>query len=111
MRGRLDELVMIRGAKFYPVQVERVLSSYGTLADEYRIVLERDPATWLDRCTVQVEAAPGEFPSPALEERISRRLSDELAVDVAVQILPYGSLERSPRRVRIVDRRAGSGGP
>lgn len=110
VRGRLDELVMIRGAKFYPVQVERVLSSYGSLADEYRIVLERDPVTWLDRCRVEVEAAPGELPSPSLEDRLARRLSDELAVDISVQILPYGALERSPRRVRIVDRRSEAGG-
>ncbi|MBP2018853.1 phenylacetate-CoA ligase [Symbiobacterium terraclitae] len=111
VRGRIDELVMIRGVKFYPVQVERVLGGYGSLAEEYRIVLERDPVTWLDRCTVLVEAAPGEPPSPALEERIGRRLSDELAVDVLVRILPFGTLERSPRRVRIIDRRLEAGNP
>lgn len=107
VRGRTDELVMIRGVKFYPVQVERVLASYGSLGEEYRIILERDEVTWLDRCTVQAEAAPGEPPSLALESRIARRLCDELGMELAVQLLPFGSLERSPRKARIVDRRAG----
>lgn len=109
IRGRTDELVMFRGAKFYPMQIERVLASYGTLGDQYRIVLERDAATWLDRCTIQIEVAAGEeLPALGLEGRVTRRLQDELGADVAVQLVPFGALGRSPRKQqRIEDRRWG----
>ncbi len=108
IRGRTDELVMFRGAKFYPLQVERVLSSFGSLGEQYGIILERDPTTWLDRCTIQVEAAPSEpLPAPGMDTRVARRLQDELGAEVWVQIVPFGTLERSPRKqLRIEDRRS-----
>lgn len=108
IRGRTDELIMFRGAKFYPLQVERLLSGFGSLGDQYHIILERNPVTMLDRCMIQVEAAPGELlPAVGLEGRVARRLQDELGAEVSVQVLPFGALERSPRKQRrIEDRRA-----
>ena len=35
--GRHDDLVVFRGAKFYPSQVEKVVRSFAELSDEFRI--------------------------------------------------------------------------
>jgi len=40
--GRADDMVVYRGAKFYPTQVEKVLRGFKELADEYRIELSTD---------------------------------------------------------------------
>lgn len=106
VRGRIDGLIMYRGVKFYPFQVERLLISYGLVSDSHRIVLERDPVTWLDRCTVFVEANPGDWAVAELQERLAQRLRDELGAELRVKVLPYGSLPRSPRKqLQIEDRR------
>jgi phenylacetate-CoA ligase len=106
IRGRTDDLVMYRGRKFYPVQVERILASYGSLSDEYRIVLERDAGAWADRATVLVEAAPGGAATAhSLEERVERHLVEELEAEISVKIVQYGSLERSVNKPRRVDDR------
>ncbi len=40
--GRADDMVIYRGAKFYPVQVEKVVRSYRELGDEFIIEITRD---------------------------------------------------------------------
>lgn len=106
IRGRADELVIYRGVKFYPAQVHRILGTFGALGDEFRIVLERDPVSYLDRCTVLAEAAPGiAYPEPGMEPLIARRLGEELLADFAVQVLPFGALGRSPSKSRHVEDR------
>lgn len=105
--GRMDELVMYRGIKFYPWHMERILGSYGNLGDEYRVILERDASSWMEHATVIVEAAPGgPMISRGLEERLQRQLRDELGAEFSVEIVSYGSLVRSvTRRRRVEDRR------
>jgi phenylacetate-CoA ligase len=108
IRGRTDELVIYRGVKFYPGQVGRILAGYGNLGEEYRIVLEREAGAWQDRATVVAEAGPGgTYVARGLAERVERHLQDELGVQIAVEIVPYGTLGRSPsRQRRVEDRRA-----
>ncbi len=106
IRGRIDEMVIFRGAKFYPAKVEQVLYSYGEIGPEYRIVLEREAGRWEDSCTVLVEAAAGGTLSPRiLEERIRRHLKDEVHSDIDVQVVAYGSLDRVLNTTRRVEDR------
>lgn len=109
--GRSDDLIIFRGAKFYPVQVEQAVRAFPELSDEFRIELDTDAATGLDRCTVVVEAAPGEGAAsarPDLRERVRAALRETLLVTPAVEIVPGGSMERTAFKARrVVDRRAG----
>ncbi|WP_264842088.1 phenylacetate--CoA ligase family protein [Caldinitratiruptor microaerophilus] len=101
--GRSDQLVIFRGAKFYPAELERILHEYPELGEEYRLVLERDPATLVDRCTLVVETAPQAlWEGPQLAERLQRHLRDELRLVAEVRVVRYGSLERTMRQSRRV---------
>ncbi len=104
IQGRRDEMVIYRGSKFYPVQVEKVIRSYPELSHEYRIILERDEVTCLDRCLVLVEAVPGHaWDLEALQSRVQNHLEDEVRAEIEVRAVKYGSLERwvgVPRRVQ-----------
>jgi len=106
IRGRMDEMVIFRGAKFYPAKVEQVLYSYGDVGPEYRIVLERSEGRWEDSCTVLVESAAGGALSPRiLEDRIRRHLRDEVHTEIDVQVVAYGSLDRVLNTTRRVEDR------
>jgi phenylacetate-CoA ligase len=89
--GRHDDLVVFRGAKFYPSQVEKVVRSFAELSDEFRIEVDGGSGL-VERCTVVCEAR-GE--SDGLEERLVRALRAELGVTPALRLEPFGSLERS----------------
>ncbi|MBI4251476.1 MAG: phenylacetate--CoA ligase family protein [Candidatus Tectomicrobia bacterium] len=106
--GRHDDLVIYRGAKFYPIQVEEVVRSFPDLSNEFRVELHPDPATGRDLCVVVAEAAAGE-PSAGLLERLRGRLRDALLVTPEVKILPRGSFERTTFKAkRFVDLRGAS---
>jgi phenylacetate-CoA ligase len=102
LRGRTDDMVIVRGVNFYPGQVEQVLLREPGLGPEYQIVLARDATG--DRCSVIAEAEPGCDPSAAA--RVRRALHDRLALTVDVRLCPPGAIERVPgKAVRVVDRR------
>lgn len=89
--GRHDDLVVFKGAKFYPGQVERVVRSFGELGDEFRIELEAEGGALVRRCTVVCELDAGRT---AVEERLVRALRDELGVTPAIRFERPGALER-----------------
>ena len=103
--GRHDDLVIYKGAKFYPIQVEEVVRSFSGLSNEFRVELHPDEATGRDRCVVVAEAAGGEVNS-GLRDELRDKLRTELLVTPEVEVLPAGSFERTTFKAkRFVDLR------
>lgn len=108
--GRVDDMLLIRGANVYPSQVQRALLEVPGTGVEFNIVLERDGA--MDRATVRVEHDPtlaagatAEFKAD-LTERIKRKLKSETNVTFAVEVLPPDTLQRFESKAkRVVDLR------
>jgi len=104
--GRADDLVIYRGAKFYPVQVEKVLRGMPELSDEFRIVLTTDEKRGSDVCTVVVELLDETVDKEALTHRLRGALREELQVTPAVDFVRVGTLERTTFKAkRLEDRR------
>ena len=102
--GRHDHLVIYRGAKFYPVQVEKVVRSFAELSDEFRIELARDEQVGTDRCTVVAEINKGSDNS--VLSRLRGALREELLVTPEIRLEQFGTLERTTFKAqRIVDLR------
>ncbi len=104
--GRADDMVIYRGAKFYPVQVEKVVRSYRELGDEFLIELARDESTFADVCTVVCECLAQDMDRMTLEQRLRKDLKEELHVTPEIRIENFGTLERTTFKAkRIVDKR------
>jgi phenylacetate-CoA ligase len=102
LRGRTDDMVILKGVNFYPRQVETVLLKTAGLSHEYQIELASDAGG--DRMTVVAET-DGE-PDPAIAARVRREMSDLLGLSPEVRLVPFGSIERPQgKAVRVVDRR------
>ncbi len=103
--GRHDDLVIYKGAKFYPIQVEEVVRSFAGLSNEFRVELHPDESTGRDRCVVVAEAAEGDVNS-VLSDKLRDKLRAELLVTPEVEVLPAGSFERTTFKAkRFVDLR------
>ncbi len=98
--GRHDDLVVYRGAKFYPIQVENVIRGMEELSDEFHIVLSTDKKTGADICTVVTEHVQGQPDLPALREKVRRRLREALQVTPNVALKPFGTLERTTHKAQ-----------
>ena len=118
LKGRIDDMMIIRGVNVFPSEVERVLLDYGELAPHYQIVLTR-PET-LDVVTVMTEITPAFGQQHGLGEgfeadhaaiqtlcrRVSTSLHGALGVTLEVQVKPSRTIPRSEgKAVRVVDNR------
>jgi phenylacetate-CoA ligase len=79
IRGRTDDMIIYKGVKFYPADVEEILASYGIT--QYRINVDR---------AVKVEFEGSEDLIPKLE----RDFKEFLGFKPKLVALPFGTLER-----------------
>jgi phenylacetate-CoA ligase len=104
VRGRRDDMLIVRGVNLYPSEVERVLLGVDGVAPHYQLVVERPRD--LDEITVHCEPADGDADREALAAAARRALQAEIGVHVAVEVLAPGDVPRSEgKAVRVVDRR------
>jgi phenylacetate-CoA ligase len=104
MRGRRDDMLIIRGVNLYPSHVEHVLLGLEDAAPHYLLVVRRDGH--MDELTVQCEPAHEGISREALVERVSLLLREHTGIRVAVEVLDVGALPRSEgKAVRVVDQR------
>jgi phenylacetate-CoA ligase len=103
--GRADDMIIYKGAKFYPVQVEKVVRSFCELSDEFCIELTTDPELHIDRCTVVVECLK-EQDIPRMNPLLKNGLKEECQVTPEIKFVPFNTLERTTFKAkRIVDKR------
>jgi phenylacetate-CoA ligase len=104
VRGRFDDMLIIRGVNLYPSEVERVLLSLGDVAPHYQLVIERPGA--MDELRVLCEPASPTADSADLQRRIARALHEATGLSMQIQLLPPGTVPRSEgKAVRVVDTR------
>jgi phenylacetate-CoA ligase len=105
IRGRRDDMLIIRGVNLYPSEVERVLLGVEGVAPHWQLVVERPGA--LDELTVLCEPAGDGMDQERLAELIVNALREATGVGMAVQLMAPGEVARSQgKAVRVVDRRA-----
>jgi len=104
LRGRLDDVIIVRGVNVYPSNVEHALLSVPEAAPHYQLVVERTGA--MDELTVQCEPADSEVDPAALRAAVERVLHDRLGIRVRADVLERGGVPRSEgKAVRVLDRR------
>ena len=105
LRGRRDDMVIVRGVNVYPSNVEHALLSLPDAAPHYQVVVERSGS--MDELTVQCEPVGAEVDSVGLRGDAERVLREHLGIRVRVDVLAPGTVPRSEgKAVRVVERRS-----
>ena len=118
IKGRTDDMLIIRGVNVYPTQVEAALLQLPELSPNYRVVVSRSGT--LDEAEVEVEVretflrgAGGEGLSTDADDvrellgRAERLLRESIGCSLAVTLKSPGSIPRSEggKLQRVLDRR------
>jgi phenylacetate-CoA ligase len=104
VRGRLDDMLIVRGVNLYPSEVERVLLGLGDAGPHYQLLVERPAA--LDELIVLCEPADQAVGREALRARAERALREETGIAIAVRVVDIGAIPRSEgKAIRVDDRR------
>ena len=103
--GRTDDMLIVRGVNVFPAAVREVVSGFAP--DVSGRILVRPTAAGVKQeppLPVAVELPRDAPPSPTLAGAIRARLRDVLVVQMEVELVPWGSLQRSDYKSRLVDR-------
>jgi len=103
--GRTDDMLIVRGVNVFPSAVREVVSAF-TPQVSGRILVRPGAAGVKQEppLPVAVELARGAAPEPSLAEAIRERLRSALVVQTRVELVPWGSLQRSEYKSKLVDR-------
>ena len=108
MKGRSDDMIILKGVNIFPIQIETVLMQFKELGNEYLITITNKEAN--DEMTVEVELAEFNDDFAGLQRltrEITRQLKDEILLTPRVKLLPKGSLPKQEggKAVRVKDLR------
>ena len=109
IKGRTDDMLIIRGVNVFPLQVEKVLMGVKGIEPHYQIIVNREGS--LDTMEVQVEVSEKIF-SDAVKslENMSKQLREDikniLGVSCRVKLVEPKTIMRSEgKAVRVIDNR------
>ncbi|HUF91102.1 MAG TPA: phenylacetate--CoA ligase [Candidatus Limnocylindria bacterium] len=115
VKGRSDDMLVIKGVNLYPSEVEDALLGEAQLVPHYQLIVDRRPT--LARLEVHVEPsaavveACGGFRAAhptllALRARVAERLRTAIGLTVEVTLAPPRTLPRSEgKAVRVIEQR------
>jgi len=108
MKGRSDDMMIVKGVNIFPIQIETVLMQFNELGTDYLITLQTSQDN--DEMMVEVELEQlftDDFGRlDKLTKEITRQLKDEILLTPRVKLVPKGSLPRSEgKSVRVKDLR------
>ena len=102
--GRTDDMLIVRGVNVFPTAVREVVSGFAPEVSGHILVkpqaegVKQEPPL-----PVSVELARGRAADAALAEAIRDRLRNLLVVQTQVDLVPWGSLERSDYKSTLVE--------
>ena len=108
MKGRSDDMIILKGVNIFPIQIETILMQFKELSSNYLITLETKDTN--DEMMVEVELEQLFTDDYArlhsLTKEITRLLKDEILVTPHVRLVPKGTLPQSEgKAVRVKDLR------
>ena len=107
MKGRSDDMIILKGVNIFPIQIETVLMQFAELGNDYLITLTNEEANDLMTVEVELNAFSDDYRRlQSLTKEIARQLKDEILVTPVVRLVSKGSLPKQEgKAVRVRDLR------
>ena len=106
IKGRSDDMLIIRGVNLFHTQVEEVIHQFDFLSPNYRLIVEREGM--MDSVTVEVEVQKGvAAENESFAQQLRARIKDTIGLSMLIELKPMGSIPRSQggKLSRVEDRR------
>ena len=107
MKGRSDDMMILKGVNIFPIQIETILMQFAELGNDYLITLTNEEANDLMTVEVELKEFCDDYPRlQALTKEITRQLKDEILITPVVRLVPKGALPKQEgKAVRVKDLR------
>lgn len=91
VRGRMVQIIDIKGKRFFPIDVEEILGTVPELGYDYQIIVDK---LQLDRLKLKVEYRSEIQETASLARRVEEGIHRGLGVESEVELVPKGSIGR-----------------
>jgi phenylacetate-CoA ligase len=103
--GRTDDMLIVRGVNIFPSAVREVVSGFAPEVSGHILVRPRAEGVKQEPpLPVSVELGPDATADAALAESIRERLRNVLVVQTRVELVPWGTLQRSEYKAKLIER-------
>lgn len=106
IKGRADDMLIIRGVNLFYTQVEEVIEQVDYLLPNYQLIVRRTGT--MDEVTVRVEVTTGVNPEDQdLRNRLVQKIKNTIGITMQVVLENFGAIPRSAggKLSRVVDER------
>jgi phenylacetate-CoA ligase len=102
--GRTDDMLIVRGVNVFPSAVREVVGGFAPDVSGHILVRPAAPGVKQEPpLPVTVELARDARPDPSLADAIRDRLRAALVVSTRVDLVPWGTLQRSEYKSKLVE--------
>jgi phenylacetate-CoA ligase len=103
--GRTDDMLIVRGVNLFPSAVREIVSGFAPAVSGHVLLRPQAPGVKQDPpLPVSVELARGVEHDPLLAQAIREKIRAVLVVQTEVELVRWGSLQRSEYKSRLVER-------
>jgi len=103
--GRTDDMLIVRGVNVFPSAVREVVAGFApAVSGHVRVRPRRSGVKQEPPLPVTVELARDAQPDPLLAQAIREKIRAVLVVQAEIELVPWGSLERSEYKSKLVAR-------
>jgi phenylacetate-CoA ligase len=103
--GRTDDMLIVRGVNVFPSAIREVVGGFAPDVSGHVLVQPAAPGVKQEPpLPIAVELAQDAGGDEGLAAAIRARLREALLVQTSVELVPWGSLERSEYKSKLVDR-------
>lgn len=101
--GRTDDMLIVRGVNVFPSAIREVVSEFAPDVSGHILVKPSQPGVKQEPpLPIEVELARGRVGDAGLAETIRVRLRSVLVFTAGIKLVPYGSLQRSEYKSKLV---------
>ena len=101
--GRTDDMLIVRGVNVFPSAIREVVSEFVPEVSGHILVKPAQPGVKQEPpLPIEVELAKGKAEDAGLAEAIRTRLRSVLVFTAGIKLVPYGSLQRSEYKSKLV---------
>jgi phenylacetate-CoA ligase len=101
--GRTDDMLIVRGVNVFPTAIREIVAEFRPAISGLILVTPKSPGVKQEPpLPIQVELERDGEPPDGLAEAIARRIRDALVFTARVELVPFGSLQRSEYKSKLV---------
>jgi len=101
--GRTDDMLIVRGVNVFPTAIREIVAEFRPIVSGLILVMPKSQGVKHEPpLPIQVELERGSEPSGDLAGAIARRIREALVFTAGVELVPFGSIQRSEYKSRLV---------